>query len=113
MWQIRYDPCIARNTTDAGAISMNGNDDPWHSPRGNSLGGNSVSSRVPASREILGQARRAEATWKGKNAKEDFHGEYDPSRIPPRIFIRRAEARSRNEKEIRDPPTLLQTAFRN
>ena len=37
-----------------------------------------------------------------KTVIQDTQDEYDPSRLPPRIFLHRAEARASIEKEIRD-----------
>ena len=50
----------------------------------------------------MGQVWHAEATWQSQSPISDSPEEYDPSRLPPRIFIQKKEARESIEKEIRD-----------
>ena len=59
-------------------------------------------SRLPSSHDVPGQVWHAEATWKSKAPTADSPGEYDSSRLQPRIFTRRKEEREGIEKKIRD-----------
>ena len=59
-------------------------------------------SRLPSSNDVLGRVWHAEAICRSDIPNADQPEEYDPSRLPPRIFLLRKEARASIEKEVRD-----------